>query len=110
MLHKTYYLQAGFVISIASIFGFALFSFYPIHLIFEEVKYVQKSRVRRIRQFSEVCREVLGGKMAVLSVVVSLFNLLGDMICYWIMMSSLLFELGCYINGKPNLHFDFWLS
>ena len=52
--------------------------------------------------FSDVCRHYLGRWAEILSVIFSLFALLGGAVVYWVLMSNFLFHSVTFIHGSSS--------
>ncbi|XP_055329072.1 neutral amino acid transporter 9-like isoform X2 [Paramacrobiotus metropolitanus] len=88
--------RGGLVLSLAMIVLIAAFAYYPLRMIFRCAQYVEVSTNVHVYKFQEICNQILGPRIALFSLGVSLFNLLGDLICYWLMLTTFLYEIGLF--------------
>src|SRR5450755_2872280 len=83
----------------------AFLTFFPTTLIYKSADYLQSTLKQPVVEFQDICVRLLGRKVAVVSLLVSLLNLIGAMVIYWILMSTMLYQIGCFVYGKEYLMF-----
>lgn len=81
-------------------------AYYPATRIYKAADYLKKLG-EPVVEFQDICSKLLGPQMAWISLLISLLNLIGAMVVYWILMSSMLYQIGCFVYGKHSRLYHF---
>ena len=92
--------QAGLALGVVLIFVMGTLAFFPTTLIYKAADYLESTLKMPVIEFQDICSKLLGPKVAVVSLLVSLLNLVGAMVVYWILMSTMLYQIGCFVYGN----------
>ncbi|XP_055343450.1 sodium-coupled neutral amino acid transporter 9 homolog isoform X1 [Paramacrobiotus metropolitanus] len=88
--------EAGLALGVCLVFVMGALAFFPTTLIYKAADYLQTTTGVTIVEFQDICARLLGVRLAFVSLLVSLLNLIGAMVVYWILMSAMLYQIGCY--------------
>ncbi|OQV19731.1 Sodium-coupled neutral amino acid transporter 9-like protein [Hypsibius exemplaris] len=89
--------EAGLALGVVLIFVMGGLAFFPTTLIYKAAHYLESTLKVPVVEFQDICSRILGPKVAVVALLVSLLNLIGAMVVYWILMSTMLYQIGCFI-------------
>ena len=101
--------QAGLALGVVLIFVMGTLAFFPTTLIYKAADYLESTLKMPVIEFQDICSKLLGPKVALVSLLVSLLNLVGAMVVYWILMSTMLYQIGCFVYGKSFVRLIDWL-
>ncbi|GAV00073.1 hypothetical protein RvY_10974 [Ramazzottius varieornatus] len=88
--------EAGLVLGLFLIFLMACLTCFPTTLIYKAADYLELTLKVPVVEFQDICSRLLGPRIAWISLAVSLLNLIGAMVVYWILMSTMLYQIGCF--------------
>lgn len=74
-------------------------TFFPTTLIYKCANYLESVIGKPVIEFQDICCELLGVRLSWISLLISLLNLIGAMVVYWILMSAMLYQIGCFVYG-----------